>query len=64
MFPMLAVVNVHDPIIRFFIIGVLVGLALYFVPRWIPMDAAVWKVIRIVCIVALVLWALALFGIL
>lgn len=60
-FAALAILNTGNPIVAFVIVGVLVAAALYFVPRWIPMDASAWKVIRIVVIVALVLWALSIF---
>lgn len=60
-FPMLAVLT-GNPIVYFVIVAVLIAVALYYTPTLLPMDASVWKVIRIVVIIALILWALSLFG--
>ncbi len=51
-----------NPIVYFVIVAVLVAVALYYIPTMLPMDAKVWQIIRIVVIIALVLWALSLFG--
>lgn len=65
MFSLLALTALgSSPIVTFVIVGVLVAVALYFIPTILPMDAATWRVVRIVVIIALILWALRLFGIL
>lgn len=52
-----------SPIITFVIVAVLVAVALYYIPTILPMDAKVWQLIRIVVVIALILWALSLFGV-
>lgn len=65
MYPMLALLQIGgSPIVSFVIIAVLIAVALFYLPRLLPMDATVWNVIRVVVIIALVLWALRLFGVL
>ena len=64
MFPMLAaLISTANPLVLFVIVGVLVAVALYFLPRLLPMDAQTWQVIRVIVIIALILWALNLFGV-
>ncbi len=63
MFPLLAVVAAGSPIVSFVIAAVLLAVALYYIPRLLPLDAQVWQIIRVVVIIALVLWALRLFQI-
>ena len=64
MFPMLAaLISTANPLVLFVIVGVLVAVALYFLPRLLPMDAQTWQVIRVIVIIALILWALSLFGV-
>ena len=53
-----------SPIITFVIVAVLVAVALYYLPTLLPMDGPTWQFIRIVIILALIFWALNLFGIL
>lgn len=60
-YPMLALSLAGNPIVTFVIVAVLVAVALYYLPRLITMDAQVWQIIRIVVIIALILWALSLF---
>jgi len=64
MFPLLAlaVVGSASPLVTFIIIAVLIAVALYFIPTVLPMDGPTWQLIRIVVIIALILWALRLFG--
>jgi len=61
-FPMLAVLA-GNPIVSFVVIAVLVAVALFYIPRILPLDAQVWQIIRVVVIVALILWALTIFGV-
>jgi hypothetical protein len=53
-----------SPIITFVIVAVLVAVALYYLPTLLPMDGPTWQFIRVVVIIALLLWCLRLFGIL
>ncbi len=62
-FPMMLAVLAGNPTVYFVIVAVLVGVALYYIPRMITLDAAVWQIIRVVVIIALILWALSIFGI-
>ncbi len=62
-FPMMLAVLTGNPIVSFVIVAVLVAVALYYIPRVLPLDAAVWQIIRVVVIIALILWALSIFGI-
>lgn len=65
MYPMLALLAVAgSPIITFVIVAVLIAVALFYIPTLLPMDAKVWQLIRIIVILALILWALQLFGVL
>jgi predicted lysophospholipase L1 biosynthesis ABC-type transport system permease subunit len=52
-----------SPIITFVIVAVLVAVALYYLPTLLPMDAQVWAIIRAVVVIALILYALRLFGV-
>ena len=51
------------PIIQLILVLVLVGLALWAINRFVPMDATINKILNFVVIVALVLWLLNVFGI-
>lgn len=46
------------------IVLVIVGLCLYLIETYVPMDPAIKTVIRVVVVLCLVLWLLRLFGIL
>jgi len=65
LFPSLLALSIAggSPIITFVIVAVLVAVALYYLPTLLPMDGAVWQFIRVVVILALIFWALKLFGI-
>lgn len=64
MLPLLAVVvGSASLLVTFVIVGVLVAVALYFIPQLLPMDVQTWNVVRVVVIIALILWALRLFGV-
>ncbi len=60
---MLAVLT-GNPIVHCVIVAGLVAVALYYIPTILPMDASVWQLIRIIVILALILWALTLFHVL
>ncbi len=62
-FPMMLAVIAGSPIVSFVIVAVLVAVALYYIPRMITLDAAVWQIIRVVVLIALILWGLQIFGI-
>lgn len=53
-----------NPIVLFVIIGVLVAVALYYLPRILPMDAQAWMIIRVIVLIALIVWGLRIFGVL
>jgi len=59
---MLAVLG-GNPIVSFVIVAVLVAVALFYIPRVLPLDGQVWQIIRVVVIIALILWALQIFGV-
>lgn len=61
-FPMLAVLG-GSPIVTFVIVAVLIAVALFYIPQLLPLDAQVWQIIRVVVIIALILWALQIFGV-
>lgn len=64
MFPLLLVgVPAGSALITFVIVAVIVAVALAYLPTLVTMDAKVWNLIRIVVIIALLLYALALFGV-
>ena len=49
------------PLISVVIVLIIVGVLLWLVNTYIPMDATIKKIINIVVIVAVVLWVLSLF---
>ncbi len=52
------------PILTVIIILVLVGVILWAIDKYLPMDANIKRILQIVVIVAVVIWILSLFGIL
>jgi len=42
---------------------ILIGVLLYLEEKYIPMDAAIKQVIRVIVLIAVVLWLLQVFGI-
>ena len=52
------------PLINLVIILVVVGLALWAVNTYIPMQPTIKRIINVVVILAVVLWLLSVFGIL
>lgn len=64
MFALLAVASpAGSALVSFFLVAVLVAVALAYLPRILTMDAKVWQLIRIVAVIVLLIWALALFGV-
>lgn len=49
------------PLINLVVVLIVVGVLLWLVNTYIPMDATIKKIINVVVIVATVLWILALF---
>jgi hypothetical protein len=52
------------PLVQLVIALVVVGVALWLINTYIPMDATIKKILNVVVIIVVVLWLLSLFGIL
>lgn len=52
------------PLLSLIIVIVLVGAILWAVNKYIPMDDTIRKILNVVVVIALVVWLLAVFGIL
>jgi len=52
------------PLINVLIVLVIVGVVLWLVNTYIPMDAKIKKILNIVVVIAVALWLLSVFGIL
>ena len=52
------------PLIHVVIVLVVVGVILWLVNTYLPMDAKIKKILNIVVVIAVVLWLLSAFGIL
>ncbi len=52
------------PLLTIIVAIVLVGLALWFVDKYIPMDATVKRILQGVVVLVLIIWLLQVFGIL
>lgn len=52
------------PLINLIVVLIVVGVLLYFVNAWIPMDPKIKQILNVVVIIAVVLWLLSAFGIL
>ena len=50
------------PLLNVVVILIVIGVLLWLVNRYIPMDHKIKKIINIVVIVAVALWLLSLFG--
>lgn len=48
-------------LIEIVVVLIVVGLLLYAVNQWLPMDAKVKQILNVVVIIAIVLWLLAIF---
>jgi hypothetical protein len=52
------------PLIQLIIVLVIVGVLLWLVNNYIPMDANIKKILNIVVIIVVILWLLRMFGVL
>jgi 1-acyl-sn-glycerol-3-phosphate acyltransferase len=52
------------PLINLIIVLVIVGVALWLINNYIPMDGTIKKILNVVVIIIVVLWLLSAFGIL
>lgn len=52
------------PLLTFILVLIAIGVVLWAVFRYIPMDADVKQIIKVVVIIALIIWCLDLFGLL
>lgn len=52
------------PLINLVITLIVVGVILWLVNTYVPMDATIKKILNIVIVIAVVLWLLAAFGVL
>ncbi len=50
-------------ILTIILVLVLVGLGLWAINKWIPMDPKVKSILNVVAIIALILWLLKVFGV-
>ncbi len=48
------------PLIIFIVVALIVGVLLYYGPQILPIDAQVWLIIKVVSIIALLLYGLFL----
>ena len=52
------------PLIQLVIALVVVGVALWLINNYIPMDATIKKILNVVVIIVVLLWLLSIFGLL
>lgn len=52
------------PLIQLIVALVVVGVALWLINNYIPMDATIKKILNVVVVIVVVLWLLSVFGIL
>jgi hypothetical protein len=52
------------PLIQLVIVLVIVGVALWAINNYIPMDATIKKILNVIVIIVVLLWLLSIFGIL
>jgi len=52
------------PLIQLVIALVVIGVALWLINNYIPMDATIKKILNVVVIIVVVLWLLSIFGVL
>jgi len=52
------------PLIQLIVALVVVGVALWLINNYIPMDGTIKKILNVVVVIAVVLWLLSAFGIL
>lgn len=64
LFPLLAVaVPASSALVTFLVVAILAALFLAYAPGFIGGDATVWKVVRVVVVAFMIVYALALFGV-
>ena len=51
------------PLIHLIIVLVVVGVILWLVNSYIPMDAKIKKILNVVVVIAVILWLLSAFGV-
>jgi hypothetical protein len=51
------------PLIQLIIVLVIVGVILWLVNSYIPMEATIKKILNVVVIIAVILWLLSAFGV-
>ena len=51
------------PLIHLIIVLVVVGVILWVVNSYIPMDATIKKILNVVVVIAVILWLLSAFGV-
>lgn len=52
------------PLIQLVIMLVVVGVVLWLINTYIPMEATIKKILNVVVIIAVILWLLSVFGVL
>jgi hypothetical protein len=52
------------PLVQLVIALVVVGVALWLINNYIPMDATIKKILNVVVIIVVLLWLLSIFGVL
>ena len=52
------------PLIQLIVILVVVGVILFLINNYIPMDATIKRILNIVVVIAVILWLLSVFGVL
>ncbi|WP_198415423.1 MULTISPECIES: Thivi_2564 family membrane protein [Sulfuriferula] len=52
------------PLIQLVIVLVVVGVVLWLINTYIPMEATIKKILNVVVIIAVILWLLSVFGVL
>ena len=52
------------PLVQLVIALVVVGVALWLINNYIPMDATIKKILNVVVVIVVVLWLLSIFGVL
>ena len=52
------------PLVQLVIALVVVGIALWLINNYIPMDATIKKILNVVVVIVVVLWLLNIFGVL
>lgn len=50
------------PLVQLVLVLIVVGVLLWLVNRYIPMDGKIKQILNIVVVIAVVLWLLSLFG--